>query len=343
MTCVFEKSVEHNNQQHQLYQRQFALAVARLKNDLGEYDRLRSLTKFLWRKVTTPAAHLLEIFSRRYEALLHERLVSIYNGLAARCQGFIQDLRQCRSSLLDLRQAGRRQDELWRQDANPWKTIVTPPGFSDFFQVVQQISDSISPEDLETIDMRLAEKLASSYPSLVDTSLATEVTLHPLRKLIQEGVQDYLDVQVPRHDVLELLLEDQPSICEAIEKLHKESQLPIYFHQRTKSFELVFVALPPEGTLNDISDSHMGNVVKDRHRLESEIRHTFPDLVTVQGIRPDEVILQRAVLGLNLGELSVMSEAGQAAYETAKGIENFSPHTRQDIPEWNQAPSMVMQ
>jgi eukaryotic-like serine/threonine-protein kinase len=319
ITRVLEKSVEHNNAQHQQCQKQFAVAVARLKNDLSEYDRLRSTTKFLWPKVTSPAQHLTDIFAKRYQSLLHERLVTLYGGLAARCTGFVQDLRQCRSRLLDLRQSGRRQDDSWKQEASPWKTALTPPGFSDDFQVVQQLSDSISAEDMANIDTRLATKLAPDYPSLVETALATGDSLRPLRKIIQEEVLAYLDTQMPQHEVLNMMLEEQPNICDAVEKLHKSAQLPINFHQVTKSFELVFLTLPES---------------EQTVRLEKEIHRTFPDLVTVRGQKDNEVILHRAILGLKLQELSVMSEAGQEAYETAKGIENFSPHSRQDIVEW---------
>jgi serine/threonine protein kinase len=327
ITRVLEKSAEHNNEQGILCQKQFALAVARLKLDLGEYERMRSTTKFLWPKIATPGMHLNEVFSKRYQALMHERLVSLYSGIAARCAGIAQDLRQCRRRLLDLRQSGRRQDELWNQEANTWNTSLTPPGFSDNFQVVQQLSDSISAEDMQTIDKRIADKLAPDYPSLAETILAAGETLRPLRKNIQEVVNQFLDAQTPQHDVLSLLLEECPNVCHAVEQLHKEAQLPIFFHQATKSFELVFLSLP---------DSEQSA------RLEKEIHHFFPDLVTVRSGTDNEVILHRAILGIDLHELSVMSEAGLAAFHTAMEIENFSPHARQDITSWNAVPELAL-
>lgn len=326
ITRVLEKSVEHNNEQAQFCQKQFALAIARLKLDLGEYERMRSTTKFLWPKIATPGMHLNEVFSKRYQALMHERLGSIYGGMAARCAGISQELRQCRSRLLDLRQSGRRQDEQGNQEVNTWKTALTPPGFSDHFQVVQQLSDSISSEDMQTIDKRIAAKLAPDFSSLTETILASGETLRPLRKIIQEEVQLFLDAQSPQHDVLTLLLEERPNVCYAVEQLHKDALLPIFFHQATKSFELVFLSLPES---------------EQSAKLEKEIHHFFPDLVTVRS-SDNEVILHRAILGIDLHELSVMSEAGQAAFQAAKEIENFSPHARQDITSWTATAEMAL-
>lgn len=62
----------------------------------------------------------------------------------------------------------------------------------------------------------------------------------------------------------------------------------------------------------------------------------------MRGNAENELILHRAVLGIGLQELSVMSEAGQAAYETAKAIENFSPHSRQDIKAWCNTAEVAM-
>lgn len=324
---VLEKSVAHHNQLQQQNQKLFAVSVARLKLDLGEYERLRNTTKFLWPKIATPGAHLAEVFAHRYQALLHERLAMLYAGVASRCTGITQELRQCRSRLLDLRQSGRRQDDSNRHEHTPWKTTLTPPGFSDDFQVVQQLSDSISTEDMETIDTRLEEKLAPDFPSLVETALAAGETLRPLRKIIQDVVHQFLDHQMPQHDVLSLLLEEQSNICDAVEKLHTDATLPIFFQQPTKSFELVFLSMPES---------------EHTERLEKEIHRSFPDLVTVRGNAENELILHRAVLGIGLQELSVMSEAGQAAYETAKAIENFSPHSRQDIKAWCNTAEVAM-
>ncbi len=69
--------------------------------------------------------------------------------------------------------------------------------------------------------------------------------------------------------------------------------------------------------------------------MEQEIRQMFPDLLTLQSSTNQEIVLYRALLGIQLFELSVMNEACLKAFKTAKAIEHFTPHSRQDIERWH--------
>ncbi|MFO0814497.1 MAG: tubulin-like doman-containing protein [Gemmatales bacterium] len=316
------KAIQKHTQESQLHQQQFVQALSLLKSDLIEYERLRQTTKFLWPKMVSPGQHLFVIYTERYQALLHERIVTIYTELGMRCSRTAQELRKFRTSLLDLRQRFRKLSDqhFWDQEKEreQGQHLLVPPGYSDLLQVVQQLSDSMSNEEMAKIDQQLSEDLKKHYPSLMETARGGSDSLMPLRSIIQSNVISYLETQLPQTDLLGQIQEEQPSIGQTINLMHEQAELPLQFTEETKAFELVFLALPES---------------VETERVQKEISLTFPDLVTVTASR-QEMVLHRAILGIDLNDLGVMNPVCLQAYETAKNIENFTPHARQDIVDW---------
>jgi uncharacterized protein (DUF2267 family) len=241
-------------------------------------------------------------------------MVTLYTELGMRCSRTAQELRQLRTSLLDLRQRFRKLSDqnFWDQEKEQeqGQHLLVPPGYTDLLQVVQQLSDSLSNEEMEKIDQQLAEDLKKHYPSLMEAARAGSDSLMPLRSVIRSNVVSYLEAQLPQKDLLGQILEEQPSIGQTINAMHEQSQLPLQFTEETNAFELVFLALPES---------------VETERVQKEVSLTLPDLVTVTTNR-QEMVLHRAILGIDLNDLGVMN--------TAKNIENFTPHARQDIIDW---------
>jgi serine/threonine protein kinase len=316
------KAIQKHSRDSQVYQQQFVEALGMLKGDLNEYERLRQTSRFLWPRMASPGQHLLAIYIQRYQALLHDRIVTLYTELGSRCTRTAQELRQLRIGLLDLRQRFRKlsDESFWEleNENQQGQMLLVPPGYTTLLQVVQQLSDGISNSDVEKLDQELARELATDYPNLQEVSRGGADTLMPLRPVFLSVIAGYLGSQFPEGDVLSQMLEEQPSISQTIDMMHGQAELPVPLAETTSAFELVFLALPES---------------PETERLHKELTLTYPDMVTVYTTQ-QEVVLHRAVLGMDITDLSVMNEASRLAYETAKGIENFTPHCRQDIEDW---------
>lgn len=322
LTHILDKSALRHGQFCKQFHEQYAESLGILKSDINEYNRLREIAKFRWPKLPSAGERLLDIYNKRYDVLLHERIATVYSEISSHCADMLQELRQCRTRLLDLRQSHRIDGELM-QGNDPvtgfGRTLLIPMGYTELYQVVQQVSDGISSEDMEEIDQRVATRLSLGCPGIMELAQSGGEALQPIRHLIKDELAIYLDQQLPADDLVHMFVEQHPNVCRAVEALHGEAELPVNLTERTKAFELVFLTLP-------VSDQVP--------RIEKELRHTFSELITLQSATSKELVVHRAFLGMGLHELSVMNAEGMAAYETAQGIEHFTPHARQDVQHW---------
>lgn len=321
--CFFEQRQRHHDQLAVQQQEKFAEALSHLKSDLLEYDRLRSTTKFLWPKMPSPGERMMVIYHARYQALMHEQVASIFASLRIQCNSINQQLRNCRSKLLDVRQMRSLQGDLPHLSAagNGDRTItMIPKDLMDLSQIVDQMINNITSTQMELIDERLARKLAASSSPLVEITQSSKDVLIPLRQLILDELSCYLDQTMPADDLASLFVDHYPNIGEAIGSLQDDVHLPVALTHQTQAYEIDYVVLPQSDRTSTI---------------ETEIKKAFPDTMILQSSTRQEIVIHRALLGIQLFELSVMNEACLQAYETAKTIDHFTPHARQDIEQWH--------
>lgn len=321
--CYFEQKQRHHDQLAAQQQEKFAEALGCLKSDLLEYERLRSMTKFLWPKLPSSGERLMVIYHTRYLALMHEQVASIFASLRSQCNDLNQKLRNCRSRLLDVRQMrgvqGNQSIDATLQNGEG-KSLLIPAGFTDIAEIADQVINKITPTQMESIDEQLARKLASASSPLVDLTQSSTEVLVPLRQLILDELSSYLDQTVPPDDLSALFAEQNPDSGQAIAALVDEIQLPVALSAQTQAYEIDYVVLPQSGRAASV---------------EAEIKQVFPDTLVMQSSLSHEIVIHRAILGMQLSELSVMNEACLHAYETSKSIEHFTPHARQDIEQWH--------
>ncbi|MFT3878316.1 MAG: tubulin-like doman-containing protein [Gemmatales bacterium] len=321
--CFFDQRQRYHDQLAMQQQEKFAEALSYLKSDLLEYERLRSTTKFLWPKLPSPGERMLVIYHTRYQALMHEQVASIYANLRTQCNGINQQLRNCRSKLLDVRQMRKLQDDLSELSVinnGNGKSSLISRGFTDLSQVVDQVINNITPTQMELIDERLAHKLAASSSPLVELTQSSTDVLVPLRQLILDELSSYLDQTMPADDLVALFADQYPDIGGALGSLHDEIHLPVTLPPQTQAYEIDYVMLPKSDRTS---------------KMETEVKQAFPDTMTLQSSMTQEIVIHRALLGIQLFELTVMNEACLQAYETAKTIDHFTPHARQDIEQWH--------
>ena len=199
-------------------------------------------------------------------------------------------------------------------------TWLIPLGYNDISQVVNQVINNVTNEEMEEIDQRLAAKLKKACNPLVEFSHGSTESLLSLRQLIQDELIDHLDRVLPVDDMAALFAEQNQNIGNAVENLHSEVAIPVVLPAQTSAIELAFFMLPQ-------SEQSAG--------VEREVRQMFPDLLTLQSSSSQDIVMHRALLGLQLSELSVMNPACLKAFETAKAIEHFTPHSRQDVDRWH--------
>lgn len=322
--CLYrsmDKCMIYHAKQAKKSQEDFAMALAYLRDDLMEYDRIRNITKFLWPKMQPPAERLIAVYRARYEAFLHERLSLIYEKLKNLCITFTQEIEKCRTNLLSLRYSKKtlEADIPSNQSSHSTTSYLMPAGIESLQELVEKNSNDIPIEDLEKVDNLLAHSMSGSCPPLGEIYQMSPEAMLQFRNHILGVIKTFVEKRGLSTDAAALFLEryqsDPDFLNQYLAQAHPHTVLPEGHHGT-------------ERTLCLVPDTDNGK------KLQDLISQSHPDIQLCNQSSQDEVVVYRTLRGFQLLELQVLQEAGQQAYQSALQIENFTPHARQDISHW---------
>lgn len=313
----------HHDSKTKEAQLEFAQAVEYLRNDVNEYERLKHVPKWRWPSMSTPAERLMAIFRARYRAMMHDRMAVVYSRFRAMCQEQSSNLALCRTRVQDMAKNILQKEEATStlhliQDGKT-HSVLMPPGYQDIVQVAQTFSKSITNDDLEKIDNRLEKRLEKYCPQLAERFLASESN-RSLGQMILHELIDFLDQRLEIEDVIGLILKQDPDGVSTLRQLYAQAKPDIVLPYESRAEELAFLLIP---------ETPVGKT------LGESARRLFPTMQIIPVTKSDEVVLYRALVGIQLDQLQVLNEAGQQAYQTAQAIEHFTTHARQDVQSWH--------
>ncbi|MBL8823118.1 MAG: protein kinase [Planctomycetia bacterium] len=316
-----DKLMNHHTRQAKKSQEDFALALAYLRDDVMEYDRIRNITKFLWPRMQTPAERLMAVYRARYESFMHERLSMIYEKLKNICVTFTQEIEKCRANLLSLRYSKNslEADVPKEQSAGSTTSYLMPASMESLTDLAQKYSSSFGAEDLEKIDNLLAHSMSGSCPPLGDVYQMSPEAMLQIRNQILGEIKRFLTKRGVSIDAASLFLERYQSDAEFLNRYLTQAQPHVALTGGHPCHENVVCMVP------DSDNSR---------KLQSLISQSHPEIQLSNQSTPDEVVIYRTLREFQLMELHVLQEAGQQAYQSALQIENFTPHARQDISHW---------
>lgn len=304
-------------------QSEYAQGLEYLRADLAEYERLKTTPKKRWPGMITPGERLLSIYRARFRSLIHEQIAKVYIGFRGACSDQHRDIKFCRQRLQELQQSVLTMEKLPERPVTAnrvTESVLIPNGCKDLLQAVEQFAASITPSDLEKIDVIVTQRLGQHYPRMAEMCLSSFEQLRPVRDIIMQESQIFLEQRLTLGDAAGLFLDNQNKPDEAFVKVYNEANPMLQLIDEQQSREAAFLM---------VNDSKQG---KQLGELACKI---YPHTQVVDIKRNDEVILFRTVVGINLENLPVLSEMGVYAYQTASAIEHFTPHARQDIDQWH--------
>ncbi|HQR41285.1 MAG TPA: tubulin-like doman-containing protein, partial [Gemmatales bacterium] len=166
---------------------EYAQSMEYLRQDLEEYERLKSLPKKRWPSMTTPGERLLTIFRARFRSLLHEHISKVYIGFRGTCSDQQREVRFCRNRLQELQQSVQPGEKLPERPVTSnrvTESVMLPQGCKDLLQAVEEFAASITEEDLEKMDAVVADRLQKHYPRIAELCFSSFEQLRPVRETI---------------------------------------------------------------------------------------------------------------------------------------------------------------
>lgn len=311
----------HENKTKQA-QVEYAQAMEYLRQDLLEYERLKTVPKKKWPSMTTPGERLLAIYRARFRSLIHEHIAKVYIGFRGACSDQQRDIRFCRNRLTELQQSAQVMEKLPQRPVTSLRateSVLLPHGCQDMLQAVEQFADSITNYDLDKIDSFVSERLEKHYPRMAELCLSSIEQLRPVRELIMQEAKRFLEQRLTLDDAAGLFLENKRNPEESYRKIYHEADPMLHLEGDEQSKEAAFLMM---------TDSKHGQ------ELGNLATNLYPHTKVIPIQQNDEVILYRTIVGIDLENLPILNELGLQAYQTALEIEHFTPHSRQDVTTW---------
>lgn len=285
------------------------------------------------RKTSTAAANLLELVrfypKWRYQSLLLQRLVATHVSLRGFLSDQLREMNFCRTRIDELaRYFQRASAEAAEAPTSPSRRNLFPAGCRTVSDVVKQMLDALSPADFQELDVRAQAMINGQFGTLMHVCLTPSSLMQNLQASLQRVAQDFLNSRVAEVNVEELYQAehaDDEAIRADLASVYDEAA-PEQCRQRPNpADEICVLAVPPTGT----------------GRLLSELAaQAVPEANWTAAPSPEDIWLYRENPAVPLADLEQLGPLAQDAYRQMTTVEHFTPHSRNDIREW-QSPVAV--
>jgi serine/threonine protein kinase len=324
---MLETWIKLYEEQAQRIIKQFSETAERLNADLYEFERLRlSGNKRKAQALPPPGERLMQCYRLRFQQLQIHGLLGVFLCLRGYCVDQNKDLRFCRQRLQEVQNAVREADDgmaAWQvPGVRQTRSVLLPRGCANLIQAVVELVNSITPQDLLQLDHQVQAVLQTQLPPLAELCVTPGDAMRPVQGFLLQEIERYLEKRLDLPDAAGLFIERSPdefALQDAIATAYDEA-VPMLVDQRvTYAHEFGVMTVP---------DSPAGQ------QLQLAANVVMPEMPCAVVSDSEEVVIYREFVGVPLHDLRLMGPAVRQAYQTALGIEHFTPHNRQDITEW---------
>jgi serine/threonine protein kinase len=270
---------------------------------------------------TADVVELLRCYPKwRFQSLMLQQVAAAFVCLRGHLSDELREVNFCRvrlGELLRMLEDAANTPELSNESEAGRRLF--PAGCEGLSEAVEQFLNGLTPDALHELETRTQAAIKSRFHSLVNVCLTDAGILKNVEAALLETGKEFVAGRLPRTDVAELFLEQNPDAEQA------EGEVSSFFDQASPELapgrasrlsEICVVAAPP-GTA--------GEKIRELARqamAETEL-HAAPGT--------DDVVIYREMTNLALTDLEQLGALGQDAYRQMTNAENFTPHSRIDV------------
>jgi serine/threonine protein kinase len=277
------------------------------------------------------AEQLLRLPALRLQRMVTERLTGVHLSMRGRLSDQNKELGFCRHRLRQLHDSltaadGTAQVEVGTLCQGARYLLCDADSLDD---AVTNAVCAIPAEAFEQLDDACQQRLHAELGGLAMIADASGDHLKQAKKVMLEEAERFLEEQLPRSDVAELLLRQMPQADAAPDAMLSmfDEALPELGGARVKAQR--------ERTLFHAPASPAGE------QLAAACRTSVSEAEVACLPSQDEVVLYRELVGISLSTLPQAGTAARKAYEMACSLAHFTSHARQDVANWADFPEPV--
>jgi hypothetical protein len=254
----------------------------------------------------------------RYQSLILRQTCRIYATVRTQLFDQLRELKFCRQRLEDITQRFRKE----QPDAlPPADHVLLPKGVKSLDTAAKALQESITKDDLRAFDKKLQSQIEREFNALFNVCLSSVSMLGSLQQTIEDQAKLYLSDRLGDAGVDQMFFSRFSSstlAAEALMRLHEQAAPPVKLFGPERA-ETIVIASP------------QGEAAEQMQRL-SEYALPTPPVAYVPS--SDEVSIYREYPHVPLTALPQLGPIGEDAYNAALDAQGGSPHSRYDVPTW---------
>jgi eukaryotic-like serine/threonine-protein kinase len=254
----------------------------------------------------------------RYQSLVLRQVCRMYNTFRTQLSDQIRDLHFCRQRLEEI--TGRFRREL-SEPLPQSERILLPRGAASADAVAAGLQSSVSADDLRAFDKMLQAQIEREFNALFNVCISSVSMLGSLQQTIEEQAKGYLSGRLVDGGLGQMFQARFPSkkaAAQAMLSLYEHAAPPLKLFGPERA-ETVLVAGP---------DGEAGESVL---KCAQDSLPTPPAAYVTSA---DEVLVYREYAHVPLTALPQLGPLAEDAYKAAMAAQATSPHTRLDVPTW---------
>jgi hypothetical protein len=264
----------------------------------------------------------------RYQSLVLRRLIAIYASLKGQLTDETREVGFCRYRLNDMQQTFDNTIGTGKISNiyAPGQHLL-PANSRTLEDACAQLLQGVTPEDMKDLDRFMQGMVQQQFTGLLQVCLSKSNLLKNLETAMLQQAESFLGNRLGGGDVIEMFLskftpqaESVHALAEAFDKAAPELA-GLSRHAVPEVDILALPASPKHDYLADLA-----------RRALSEARLVLVDST-------DDIVFYREQSFLPLADLEQSGNLGQEAYRQMVGSENFTPHSRMDITDWQEIES----
>lgn len=313
------------NQVEQILQSHEPLTLELTTNSEQTYARIQSMIAPSHSGQRRPSAsaldavELLRYYAKnRFQSQLLHQVSGAFLSLRGHLSDELREINFCRYRLNDLLQ---QLENASARDPLPGvgKQLFSF-GCSNLRDAVQQFLAQVTPELLQELDVRMQEMIKKKFTALVDICMGSANVLKNVEKEMLTTGQQFAEGMLGETDVAQMFLErelDGEQQLNEVKHFYDEATPELVPSKHIQPDTLTVLATP--GTEAGAS-------------LQKLARSALPDVEIHSAVSADDVVVYREIVNLPLSSLPHIGQSSLVIYRQMTSTDNFTPHTRTDLP-----------
>jgi serine/threonine protein kinase len=319
--AVIEKLMQHHeplfqeleNRAHDAFGRIYGILDGLQKNTIPK-GRLGAAVAELSDMLTTYP-------KLRYQFLVLRQVIRGFISLRGNLSDELREINFCRDRLGDMLKAFEDAVKLERKTqalpSGPGRRLF-PGGCRDLAQAVGQHLGTMTPAQIEELEVRMQAMLRKEFAGLVNVCLGAANLSKNVELAMQQEAEGFISAGPMGPDVAGLLLEENPEEDQAIGEIVTayDEACPDLTVRNAGETQTCVLAIP---------DGEAGQ------RLQALARQALPEVELVPAASPDDILIYRETAPVAVADLEQHGPLGYEAYSQMASIDHLSPHARTDL------------